>query len=149
MKIHGILFAASSPDRTRVLLEELTACGWTDVRRFDLSRGDALAHVRATDPMAVVLDLGVPDRILRDQAFRLARTGRWPVVIFTDHSDDEMTEAAMTAGVAGYVVNGLAPGRVCNVVQTAVSRFRQMERLRRERDEAVSAFDAVWCPVGR
>ena len=28
-------------------------------------------------------------------------------------------------------------------------RFREMERLRRERDEAVSAFDAFYCPVGR
>ena len=99
MMIDGILFSASSPDRTHLLLEDMMACGWTELSRLDLNRNDV--------------------------------------------------EAAMAAGVAGYVVSGLEPGRLRNVVQTAISRFREMERLRRERDEAVSAFDAVWCPVGR
>ncbi len=149
MMIDGILFSASSPDRTRLLLEDMKACGWTELSRLDLNRNDVLTQVRDADPTVVVIDLGVPDRTARDNAFRVARTGRWPVVIFTDQSDDDATEAAMAAGVAGYVVSGLEPGRLRNVVQTAISRFREMERLRRERDEAVSAFDAVWCPVGR
>jgi len=34
------------------------------------------------------------------------------------------------------------------VVETAIARFRQMEILRRERDEAVNAFAAFFRPVG-
>lgn len=149
MMIDRILFSAATSDRARLLLEEMLSCGWTDLSRFDLARNDALTQVRAVDPTVVVIDLGIPDRAARDNAFRIARTGRWPVVIFTDLSDDDATEAAIAAGVAGYVVDGLEAGRLRYVVQTAVTRFRQMDRLRRERDEAVSAFDAVCCPVGR
>lgn len=149
MTIEGILFSASSPERARLLLDEMTAAGWTGITHLDLNRGDAHTHVRAMDPAAIVLDLGSPDGVQREQAFRIASLGRWPVVIFVDHADGNSIEAAVAAGVSGYVVRGLVVGRVQSVVETAMSRFRQMERLRRERDEAVSAFDAFWCPVGR
>lgn len=146
MMIDRILFSAATSDRAHLLLDAMTACCWTGLSQFDLTRSDALSQVRADDPTVVVIDLGIPDRAVRDNAFRIARTGRWPVVIFTDLSDDDTTDAAITAGVAAYVVNGLEPGRLRDVVQTAVTRFRQMERLRRERDEAVSAFNADVMP---
>jgi response regulator NasT len=111
-------------------------------------RADALSCLRTLNPTVVVLELGVPDRVTREALFRLAREGRAPVVAFVDQADAATLDAAMAAGVASYVVRGLWPGRVQPVVETAIARHRQMERLRRERDDAVNAFAAVYRPVG-
>jgi response regulator NasT len=148
MNIDGILIAASAPERARLLVEQLAAAGWTGISSFDPARPDVLAHVRSLRPAAVVLELGEPSWAAREQAFRIARDGRWPVVCFVDQADADAIDAAMTAGIASYVVRGLWPGRVQPVVETAIARHRHMELLRRERDDAVNAFSAFFRPVG-
>lgn len=149
MNIDGILIAASAPELAALLTEELNDAGWTGVAGFDPWRGDALAVVRALDPELVVVDLGTPTRAQREQVFRIAREGRWPVVAFVDQTDAAIIGAAVEAGVASYVVRGLGPNRIQPIVETPIARFGAMQRLRRERDEAVNAFDAFYCPVGR
>lgn len=147
--IDGILIAASTPARETLLTAEFGNAGWTGVTGFDVWRSDAATCVRQVAPEVVVLELGNPTRAQREHVFRLARESRTPIVAFVDTADSASIGAAVQAGVASWVVRGLEPNRVQPVVETALARFREMERLRRERDEAVSAFDAFYCPVGR
>ena len=148
MNIDGILIAASTPERARLLIEQLASAGWSGISVFDPMRADALTFVRGLNPTVVVLELGDPNRLTREQVFRLARERCWPIVAFVDQADADTLDAAMSAGVASYVVRGMWPGRVQPVVETAIARHRQMEHLRRERDDAVNAFAAFYRPVG-
>jgi response regulator NasT len=50
--------------------------------------------------------------------------------MFTDRSAPGLAEAAVQAGVAAYVVNGLAVDRVRPVLEVAMSRFELMQGLR-------------------
>ena len=63
-----------------------------------------------------------------------------PVVMFVDRSDPASITAAMEAGVAAYVIEGLQPGRVRAVIDVAVARFQAHQALRAELDEARSAL---------
>lgn len=54
---------------------------------------------------------------------------RRPLAIFTSDGSAGSIDAAMAAGVAAYVVDGLEPGRVRAVLGVAVARFRQQEKL--------------------
>jgi response regulator NasT len=72
--------------------------------------------------------------IERVQAASLA--DRWPVAIFVDRSGAGSAEAALRAGVAAYVVDGLAPGRVRDVLEVAMARFQLMRQLRRDLEKA-------------
>jgi response regulator NasT len=75
-------------------------------------RADALDYLRGHHPTVVVLELGDTSRATREQVFRLARDGRWPIVAFVDQADAATLDAALAAGIASYVVRGLWPGRV-------------------------------------
>ena len=50
--------------------------------------------------------------------------------MFADRSDPGAAEAAIRAGVAAYVVNGLAPERVRPILEAAVTRFELMQAMR-------------------
>ena len=63
-----------------------------------------------------------------------------PVVMFVDRTDPGATQAAMEAGVAAYVVEGLSPSRVRAVIDVAVARFQSHQALRAELAEVRSAL---------
>jgi response regulator NasT len=56
--------------------------------------------------------------------------------MFVDRSSPGLAEAAVEAGVAAYVVNGLSAGRVRSVLEVAMTRFELMQKLRSDLDKA-------------
>ena len=148
MQIESIMVVPAGVARRATLLEELSAAGWSQVLEVAPS-ADVMAEIRAQLPTVVILDLGVPDPASLARAFRVARDCGRPTVVFVDRTDESAIEDAIEAGVATYVVGGLSRGRIRPIVETAVSRFRMFEKLRRERDDAVSAMSAFFRPIGR
>jgi response regulator NasT len=59
-----------------------------------------------------------------------------PVVMFVDRSEPGHAAEAVRAGVAAYVVDGLAPARVRSILEVAMSRFQLMRQLREDLDKA-------------
>jgi response regulator NasT len=55
-----------------------------------------------------------------------------PIVWFVDQTDTTAMQAAITAGVSAYVVDGLTAKRVKPILDVAVARFRAFEELRQE-----------------
>ena len=105
----------------------------TDMRQL-------LRRIVDLDPEVIVIDLGNPNRDVLDQMFQVSRTVRRPVAMFVDQSDRASIEAAIDAGVSAYVVNGLKRERVKSVLDTAISRFNALNRLRDELDQAKQAL---------
>jgi response regulator NasT len=62
--------------------------------------------------------------------------------MFVDHSNEAALEAAIDAGIAAYVVDGFAKGRIKPVLELAVRRFNAFSQLRDELEEAKSALAA-------
>jgi response regulator NasT len=60
--------------------------------------------------------------------------------MFVDQSDEAMTQAALSAGLSAYVVNGLQKDRVKSVLETAVARFRINQDMQSELDAAKRAL---------
>ena len=53
-----------------------------------------------------------------------------PVVMFVDRSAPGLADAAIEAGVAAYVVDGLSAKRVQPILEGALTRFQLMQKLR-------------------
>lgn len=64
-----------------------------------------------------------------------------PVVLFAERAAPEQIEAAMAAGVAAYMIEGMAPARVRPVIEVAIRRFRAHQALREELAEARQALE--------
>lgn len=97
-----------------------------------------MRRVVEIDPDVIVIDLENPNRDVLEHAFQVSKAVMRPVAMFVDRTDQASIEAAIEAGVSAYVVDGLKKERVKPILDTAVMRFRAVERLRRELEEAKS-----------
>jgi response regulator NasT len=96
--------------------------------------------VRAASAEVIVCDMESPSRDTIESMRVLHRDEPRPVVMFVDRSDPSSIASAMDAGVAAYVIDGLAPKRVRAVVDVAIARFAAFQALRAELGEVRSAL---------
>ncbi len=123
------------PDRARAALvvEGLVGMGPLDVR--EAASYDE-REAAAFDPDLVVVACDSPDRDTLESLREASATNPRPVVMFVDRSAPGLAEAAVQAGVAAYVVDGLSAARVRPVMEVALSRFAVMQQMRRELAQA-------------
>lgn len=99
-----------------------------------------LAQVIALEPDVIIADIDSPDRdtleAMRSVTFEHSR----PVVMFAQDGKAETIRAAVEAGLAAYVVDGLKPDRVKPVVDVAIARFQKFQSLRGELEKAKSSL---------
>jgi response regulator NasT len=97
---------------------------------------DLIRHVDAVKPDVILIHADSPSRDTLEHLSVLGRDSPKPVIMFAEDDDSQAIRQAMRAGVAAYVVDGLAPGRIKAIVEVALARFEEYQALRRERDEA-------------
>ena len=119
------------PDPTRAAL---VAEGLADVKPLEVRSAPSFETVEADladfKPDVIVIACDSPDRdILENLRQQTAHNPR-PVVMFVDRSTPGLAEAAVEAGVAAYVVDGLSAKRVRPVLEVALSRFQMTQKLR-------------------
>ncbi|PZR33651.1 ANTAR domain-containing response regulator [Caulobacter segnis] len=123
------------PDEARAAL---VAEGLAGVKPLTVVRAPAFDEVEAAafGPDVIVIASESPDRdtleSLRDANDHNPR----PIVMFVDKSAPGLAEAAVEAGVAAYVVDGLQVNRVRSVLEVAMSRFGLMQQLRSDLKKA-------------
>ncbi|HEX2561191.1 ANTAR domain-containing response regulator [Phenylobacterium sp.] len=125
------------PDEARAAL---VAEGLSEVRPLEVTRASTFEEVEADLPRlapdVIVIACESPDRDTLESLRETSRINPRPVVMFVDRSTPGLAEAAVQAGVAAYVVDGLAPNRVRPVLEVAMSRFSIMQRMRTDLDKA-------------
>jgi response regulator NasT len=88
------------------------------------------ARVRESGADIIVCGIDDPSRDALDSMRALARDEPRPVVLFAERGAPEQIEAAIEAGVAAYVAEGLDPARVRPVIEVAIRQFRAYQALR-------------------
>ncbi|HEX5775126.1 MAG TPA: histidine kinase, partial [Caulobacteraceae bacterium] len=122
-----VLVIDPDPARAALVAEGLVGVEPLDLRRrarFDEAEAAAFA------PDVVVIACETPDRDTLESLREATATNLRPVVMFVDRSEPALAEAAVHAGVAAYVVDGLTPARVRSVLEVALTRFALMQALR-------------------
>ncbi|WP_299297661.1 ANTAR domain-containing protein [uncultured Tateyamaria sp.] len=133
--------AVIESDRARAIgiIDALKEDGWQDV----VVLGDVTGLARklaALEPDLVLIDLDNPSRDALEQVSAASDPQGRPVAMFVDRSDDEMTKAAVAAGLSAYVVGELRPERIRPVLKTAIARFQMMSQMRLELAAAKQAL---------
>jgi two-component system, response regulator / RNA-binding antiterminator len=117
------------PDRARAALvleglQDLQPLELRETARFDE------AEAAAFGPDLVVVACDSPDRDTLESLREASAANPRPVVMFVDRSEPGLAEAAVQAGVAAYVVDGLSAARVRPILEVAQSRFAVMQEMR-------------------
>jgi response regulator NasT len=125
--------------RAAVVEEGLREAGYTDIVRVP-ARGAFVAELEKLSADVVIFDLGSPSRDTLEEMLAVSRALARPIAMFVDQSDEQMTAAAIDAGVSAYVVDGLRKDRVKPILDLAVRRFNAFANLQKELAEARTAL---------
>ena len=135
-----ILVVEEDAAKVRQIIDALNDAGWTDVHA--LAQPIGLRHaIKKISPDIVLIDLANPDRDTLEHLSLVSGTWARPVAMFVDQTDDELTQAALSAGVSAYVVDGLQMNRIKPVLETAIARFQMMRQMKSELDAAKRALE--------
>jgi response regulator NasT len=92
----------------------------------DIFLPERIAQLR---PDLIIIDTDSDARDVLEHIVIATRDERRPIVMFTDDSTTSSMDAAMAAGVSAYIVAGLQAERVKPVLDVALARFRQEQKL--------------------
>ncbi len=135
-----ILIVDANPVRGAILDEGFREAGFTDLVRIGATHGQVTV-IEAHDPDVVVIDLVNPGHNALAEMLLVSRRPKRPISAFVEPVDAALIEAAVEAGVAVYVVDGLKWEALEPILQTCISRFSAASKLREGLDEVRSQRD--------
>lgn len=130
-----VLVVDESLERAEILREGLSRAGY-EVAASLTSPLLLLKTIDALAPDVIVIDTDSPSRDVLEHLVVMSQHTPRPVVMFANDAEPEMIRAATRAGVSAYVVNGLSKERIKAIVDVAVARFEEMQRLRTQLADA-------------
>lgn len=89
-------------------------------------------RIQQLQPDLIIIDAESDARDVLEDLVIASRQAPRPMVLFTEHSDDEQIQAALRAGVSAYVVAGMQKERIKPVLDVALARFNLEQKMREE-----------------
>ncbi|WP_100656900.1 ANTAR domain-containing response regulator [Alteromonas flava] len=97
------------------------------------SRGlSLLREVEINQPDLIIMDVESPDRDIIESLNQISQLNPKPVVMFSDDEDTATINSMMRSGVSAYVVGNVDPTKVKSIIDIAIARFSEYQRLRKE-----------------
>lgn len=130
-----VLVVDESPERAEILRDGLRLAGY----EVSASLTSPIAMLKTIDevrPDVIVVDTDSPSRDVLEHLVVLTQHTPRPVIMFATDGAPETIRQAVRAGVSAYVVDGLDATRVKAIIDVAVLRFEDFQRLRTELAEA-------------
>lgn len=130
-----VLVVDESVERAETLRDGLRLAGC----EVTASLTSALALLKAIEearPDIIVVDTESPSRDVLEHLVVLTQHTPRPVVMFATDGAPETIREAVRAGVSAYVVDGLDVARVKSIIDVAVARFEDFQRVRTQLAEA-------------
>ena len=91
-----------------------------------------LKQVEDIQPDIIVIDLESPNRDILDSLSAISHFNPKPVVMFSGEKDTDTINQYIESGVSAYVVGDLQAERVKPILDAAVARFREFQKLKVE-----------------
>ncbi|CAN7592196.1 ANTAR domain-containing protein [Pseudoduganella sp. LjRoot289] len=92
-------------------------------------------QIALLQPDMIIIDAESDARDVLEHIVVATRDERRPIVLFTEDDAPSSMEAAMAAGVSAYIVAGLQAERIKPVLNVALARFKQEQKLLAELDD--------------
>jgi two-component system, response regulator / RNA-binding antiterminator len=118
-------------DRALKIVDGLMASGDHNVVVIAEETGLA-RRIADHKPDIVLIDVADPSRDVLEELALASGPMERPVAMFVDRSDEQLTRAAIEAGVSAYVVDGLQPERIKPILDAAIARFHMFQKMRAE-----------------
>ena len=91
-----------------------------------------LKQVDEIQPDIIVIDIESPSRDILESLSTISHYNPKPVVMFSGEKDTDTINQYIESGVSAYIVGDLQAQRVRLILDTAVARFREFQKLKVE-----------------
>ena len=91
-----------------------------------------LKQVDAIQPDIIVIDIESPSRDILESLQAISHFNPKPVVMFSAEQDTQTINQSIESGVSAYAVGDVEPQRVKPILDAAVARFREFQKLKNE-----------------
>ncbi|MCC2656784.1 MAG: hypothetical protein K0Q76_1892 [Panacagrimonas sp.] len=129
-----VMLVDDDDTRAAFVTQALLATGYDVAARLS-SAEDLLAAVRRVQPDVVLVDMDNPARDVLDNCAAVTQEVPRPIVFFANNADPDTIAEAVKAGVSAYVVDGLTESRLKPILDVAIARFREHQKLRGELED--------------
>ncbi|MEA3304041.1 MAG: ANTAR domain-containing protein [Pseudomonadota bacterium] len=108
----------------------------------EFSAGEALyPHICSVKADAIVIIADLSDGKMLLETQQISSHCPMPIIVFTRDDSSTLIDLAVKSGISAYVVDGLDSRRLKPVLQVAVSRFRENQRILEKLSRAESALE--------
>lgn len=135
-----VLVVDESAERAELLRDGLRQAGY----EVAASLSSPLALLKAIDeqrPDVIVIDTESPSRDVLEHLVVITQHSPRPIIMFASDGAPETIREAVRAGVTAYVVDGLEAARVKAIIDVAVARFEELQKLRGQLADANLKLD--------
>ena len=136
----NVLIVTDTNDRSETLTGTLQRLGYADLAAVTTD-DDWAGIVRDRNPSVLVFGVDQPHEQLVDDIARVNGDQPLPVAMFTETSDRTVMAAAIRAGVSAYSVKGFNESRIGPVIDLAMARFAEFQKLREELEKTKSTLE--------
>lgn len=136
----SIVVVEKDREKAIQIVDSLRTSGAHDILVIAEQSGLA-RQISEKNPDLVLVDIDSPSRDVLEELTLASGPLERPVAIFVDQSDDNLTKAAIKAGVSAYVVDGLRPDRIKPILDAAIARFHMFQQMRAELEATKRALE--------
>ncbi|HBC56425.1 MAG TPA: hypothetical protein DCZ03_04595 [Gammaproteobacteria bacterium] len=126
-----VLIVDDSRSRANLLKRSVKEFGFQPVVE-DSVRAPLCSRVTHAKPDLLIISVDTLAPELLEDLIQINQTAPLPVVIFAENNTPEMIQQVIHAGVSAYVVDELQPIRVGTILEIALARFAEQQKLRQE-----------------
>lgn len=126
-----VLIGEDDPIEAQGLRAQLEAMGHSVVGIAHDGR-DVVSKAETTGPDVIFLDIRMPHLDGVEATRQIMAHRPVPILLVTAHSDPDLIQRAMAAGVMGYLVKPVDGKDLAPAIALAVSRFHDLMALRRD-----------------
>ena len=117
--------------RSDILAQSIFETGNEVIARINID-SNIMQVVEKYDPDLLMIDMTSPNKKILEMLAYINDFMPRPIVFFADHSENDIINLVVKAGVSAFVVDGLSAQRIKPVIELAIIRFSQTQQIRNE-----------------
>lgn len=117
--------------RSDILAQSIFETGHEVIARINVD-SNIMQYVEKYDPDLLMIDMTSPNERILEMLSYINEFMPRPIVFFADHSENDIINLVIKAGVSAFVVDGLSAQRIKPVIELAIIRFSQTQLMRNE-----------------
>ena len=117
--------------RSDILAQSIFETGNEVIARINVD-SNIMQVVEKYDPDLLMIDMTYPNKKILEMLAYINDFIPRPIVFFADHSENDIINLVVKAGVSAFVVDGLSAQRIKPVIELAIIRFSQTQKIRNE-----------------